>query len=323
MRLLPSIKCKNAALSCFRYISEASSSAASVDQHDVLAKRNAMFNKEQERQRSLIARLEKIEVQYEGAPKNATLIMNKGLSTPFDCARHLTEMLLKRSCIAEVNGVPWDMHKPLVEDCRLRLLHFHDQDPFVANKTFWRSCSFMLGAVIESAFKDGVTVHLHSFPPPDVKSGSFVHDAQLGLPDWSPRKEELQILSVQMVKLAYRELKFERLEVSKDLALDMFQDNPHKRKQIPDIAEHSEGNVVLYRIGEHIDISKGPMMGSTRFLGRCTVAAVHRVQKDGLDLYRFQGVALPYGMLLNHFAYGLIEERGRLLNHGWSRAQAW
>lgn len=32
--------------------------------------------------------------------------------------------------------------------------------------------------------------------------------------------------------------------------------------------------VILYRIGDHIDISRGPMIGNTDLLGRCTIAAV-------------------------------------------------
>lgn len=36
----------------------------------------------------------------------------------------------------------------------------------------------------------------------------------------------------------------------------------------------SDKKVILYRIGDHIDISRGPMIGNTDLLGRCTIAAV-------------------------------------------------
>lgn len=32
--------------------------------------------------------------------------------------------------------------------------------------------------------------------------------------------------------------------------------------------------VILYRIGDHIDISRGPMISNTDLLGRCTITAV-------------------------------------------------
>lgn len=96
----------------------------------------------------------------------------------------------------------------------------------------------------------------------------------------------------------------------------MFQDNPFKSKQIPDIARGSaEGLLTLYRLGDYIDISRGPMVGHSGLVGRATVAAVHKIESEETDrLYRFQGVALPSGVFLNHYAYGLLEERARELN---------
>lgn len=79
----------------------------------------------------------------------------------------MSEMLITRSVLAEVNGQLWDMHRPLEEDCELRLLHFRENDPYHVNKAFWRSCSFMLGAIIEESFKDNIQVNLHSFPAPN------------------------------------------------------------------------------------------------------------------------------------------------------------
>ena len=52
----------------------------------VREKRNALFEAEKQRQLSLLARIEKIEVQYKGQPEDCTLVMNKNLSTPFKCA---------------------------------------------------------------------------------------------------------------------------------------------------------------------------------------------------------------------------------------------
>ena len=64
-----------------------------------------------------------------------------------------------------------------------------------------------------------------------------------------------------------------------------------------------------------MDISGGPMVGDTSFLGRrCTIAAAHKVDYDGLPLFRFQGVALPKGIFLNHFAFGILEKRASRLN---------
>ena len=79
----------------------------------------------------------------------------------------LSDVLMDRSALALVDGQLWDMHRPLESDCTVQLLHFHSEDPFHANRAFWRSCSFMLGAVLEEVFTEDVFVELHSFPAPN------------------------------------------------------------------------------------------------------------------------------------------------------------
>ena len=55
---------------------------------EIREKRVAIFEKELKRQQSLVTRLEKIEVQYQGLnDENTPLIMNKGVSTPYNCAQ--------------------------------------------------------------------------------------------------------------------------------------------------------------------------------------------------------------------------------------------
>lgn len=118
-----------------------------------------------------------------------------------------------------------------------------------------------------------------------------------------------------MIKFCQKEHIIECLTVSKELAFDIFSSNPHKTAQIPSIAEHNDNKITLYRVDNHIDISKGPMIPNTNQVGRLTVANVIKVNNDLPDgpVYRFQGVALPRTLVLNHFAYSLIEERARTL----------
>ncbi|XP_034105810.1 39S ribosomal protein L39, mitochondrial [Drosophila albomicans] len=279
--------------------------------------RNELFNQEQKRQRDAVGRVEKIEVRYLGLPEDVTLVMNNHISTPYNCAQHLSEGHCKRSALALVDGsVPWDMHRPLQESCTLQLLNFNVSEPHVVNKAFWRTCSFMLGAALQRAFKDEARLQLHSFPGPNIKSGSFVHDIVLGAQNWEPTKAEMRAISAEMVKLAAQDLRIERLEVDKELAKEMFKDSRYKSEQLPSIAQQNQSRVTLYRLGDHIDISRGPMVASTRFLGKCTILAAHKVANEGSTdaFYRLQGVALPTGFSLNHIAYGLLEKRAQKLN---------
>ena len=228
------------------------------------------------------------------------------------------------------------MHRPLEDDCTVELLHFHVDDPFHVNRAFWRSCSFMLGAAVERSFRDDLRVHQHSFPAPNVSSGCFVADIDLGLGhDWDPNREEMMTFSAQMHRLAEKKLPLERLTVDASLAQEMFSENPHKLSQIPSIAGSSgDGrSVTVYRVGDHVDMSAGPMIGDTSFLGRrCTIPVAHKIQHGDTKVYRqdntihapihhvhhvffrFQGVALPKEVYLNHFAFGILEKRAGRLN---------
>lgn len=167
----------------------------------------------------------------------------------------------------------------------------------------------MLGAALSNVFKESVDVQLHSFPSPNIKSGSFVYDISLNSRNWIPNKEELRTVSAEMVKMAIKDLKFERLEVGHDLALEIFRECQFKREQLPSISKN--GSVIVYRVGDHIDISRGPMMSKTSQLGRCTIGSCFKISDINKtdSFYRVQGVALPSEIILNHYAFGLLENR--------------
>uniref|UniRef100_A0A182RLX8 Large ribosomal subunit protein mL39 n=1 Tax=Anopheles funestus TaxID=62324 RepID=A0A182RLX8_ANOFN len=282
------------------------------------AKASDLFSDEQRRQRDNVGRIEKIEVRYLGLPHDTTLVMNRELSTPYDCARHIGEKYCQQSALALLdNKTPWDMRRPLRDSCTLQLLNFTSPEPHIANKAFWRSCSFLLGAVLQASFKPEAGLYLHSFPKPNIKSGSFVHDIVLAEEHWNPTVSELRALSIEMVKLSQKDLPIERLDVSSELALEMFHDNPFKREQIPSVASQNNRQVTVYRVGDHVDISKGPMMSSTGLLGRCTISVAHPIKEGserGKHFYRMQGVALPSVLRVGHFAYNILENRSRKLN---------
>lgn len=48
---------------------------------------NELFDLEKKRQQDAVGRIEKMEVRYLGLPEDTTLVMNKNLSTPYDCAQ--------------------------------------------------------------------------------------------------------------------------------------------------------------------------------------------------------------------------------------------
>lgn len=207
------------------------------------------------------------------------------------------------------------MHRPLQDSCTLQLLHMKINDPTAVNGVFWRSCSFLLGAVMQRTFKESSGLFLHSFPSPNVRSGSFFHDIALNESKWQPTMQDLHTLGVGMINLSLENQKIERLEVSHEIALEIFRDNPFKREQLPSISNKNNGIVTLYRVGEHIDISKGPMIASTGFFERCKIASTHKISNasDSCNIYRVQGVALPSGFKMSPFSFEILVDRAKKL----------
>lgn len=123
-------------------------------QNDSVINSNKLFDREVKRQQSLIARIEKINVTVKDVrpeTDDIILLMNQGLSTPYDCAQHVSELYSTRSALATVTmgerDVLWDMHRPLQESCSIKYHHFMESDSRILNEAFWRSCSFILGMV--------------------------------------------------------------------------------------------------------------------------------------------------------------------------------
>ncbi|KAL3894959.1 MAG: hypothetical protein SGCHY_004975 [Lobulomycetales sp.] len=48
--------------------------------------------------------------------------------TPYLLARSLSKSLADRTIIAKVNGVLWDLHRPLEDDCTLELLDWSNDE---------------------------------------------------------------------------------------------------------------------------------------------------------------------------------------------------
>lgn len=138
-----------------------------------------IFEREKQNQLEKLRRVEKIEIEIDDRIESKTMLMNKNLSTPMDCAKHLSSILVQRSCLALINEkIPWDMHRPLENDSNVKFLHFLDENPFEQNRAFWRTCSFITGFILQTSFKSDIQIDLCSFPSPDFSTGSFIYDFQ-------------------------------------------------------------------------------------------------------------------------------------------------
>jgi large subunit ribosomal protein L39 len=172
---------------CVNVIHRFQSTSSSVSRShltndEIRGHRLRIFSNERQTQMERIRRVEKIEIDVHDPIQSTKLLMNKNLSTPYHCAQHLSSVLVDRSCLGLIDDEHiWDMNRPLERDCKLKFLHFMEEKCEEQNRAYWRTCSFIIGYILETAFKSNYNVELCSFPPPQFQYGSFVYDAQLNL----------------------------------------------------------------------------------------------------------------------------------------------
>lgn len=285
---------------------------------EVRSQRNAVFSREQARQRALYPRIEKIEVSMQGPGLDgALLVMNKGMSTPLSCARHLTEHHVTNSALALVDGEPWPLHQPLTHSCSLTLLTFKDNDPTLVNEAYWRSCAALLGQVLETAFKDDYTVELLSTPEVPVLSGAFCCDVVLDphLDSWTPSEESLRSLTRGAQQLIHQDLAWEPLEVAPSVALEAFSHSRCKQEEVEQKAsQNPKGTVMLYRCGDHVLLSGGPLVARTGLCSQYEVTALHSLGQGSWGLHRrAQGLSLPLQLQAHHTVWRKLRQRAEKL----------
>ncbi|XP_054649698.1 39S ribosomal protein L39, mitochondrial isoform X2 [Dunckerocampus dactyliophorus] len=292
--------------------------AARLSTAEALSHRNAVFSREQARQRGLYPRVEKIEVSMQGPGLDGTLlIMNRGMSTPLSCARHLTEHHVTNCVLALVDGELWPLHQPLTHSCTLTLLTFKDSDPTLVNEAYWRSCTALLGQVLETAFKDEFSVQLLSTPEVPVTSGAFLCDVVLDpqLDSWTPTEESLRSLTKGAQQLIVQDLAWEPLEVSPSVALEVFSHSRYKQEEVEQkAAQNPKGAVMLYRCGDHVMLSGGPLVARTGLCFQYEVTALHTLGPGSWGLHRrAQGLSLPLQLQAHHTVWRKLRQRAEKL----------
>ncbi|KAH0968950.1 hypothetical protein GBA52_029188 [Prunus armeniaca] len=144
------------------------------------------------------------------------------ITSPFDIAREISKSLASNALISEVNGVLWDMNRPLEGDCTLKIFKFEDD---VGRDTFWHSSAHILGQALEVEYGCKLCIG-----PCTTRGEGFYYDAfygDLGLND--EHFKEIVSAAEKGVKFLdwlylYPQDKqpFERIEVSRNRHLRFF-----------------------------------------------------------------------------------------------------
>ncbi|XP_047941314.1 threonine--tRNA ligase, mitochondrial 1 [Salvia hispanica] len=220
-------------------------------------------------------------------------------TSPFDVAKEISKSLASNALIAKVNGVLWDMNRPLEEDCKLALFTFDTDE---GRDTFWHSSAHILGESLEQTYGCKLCIG-----PCTTRGEGFYYDAFYG--DLGLNEDHFKHIEAAAKKAVDEKQPFERIEVTRQQAIDMFSDNPFKVEIIKDLPE--DKTITVYRCGPLVDLCRGPHIPSTAFVKAfsCLKAssAYWRGNKDRESLQRVYGISFPDQKRLKEYK-AMLEE---------------
>jgi threonyl-tRNA synthetase len=145
----------------------------------------------------------------------------------------------------------WDMTRPLEGDCELEFCTFEDKE---GKTVFWHSSAHILGSALENAYGGKLGIG------PPLEEG-FYYDFYMG--KYSIEKlTDYKLIEDTAKQITQANHPYQRLTLSKEEALIMFQDNPFKVQLISNKIPEN-GKTTAYRCGNLIDLCMGPHLIST------------------------------------------------------------
>ena len=180
----------------------------------------------------------------------------------FDIAMSISPSLAKKSIVAKINGELWDLKRPINEDSSLELLM---SDAKEAYEVLNHSCSHLMATAVKKLYPNacfGVGPAIEEGFYYDINPGDGVKFTE----------EDLPKIEKEMTRLVGADLHFERREVSKAEALELFKDDKYKTELINELPE---GEVItVYSDGDYKDFCRGPHVISTKVLKNFKLLAV-------------------------------------------------
>ncbi|XP_051004644.1 threonine--tRNA ligase 2, cytoplasmic [Acomys russatus] len=209
-------------------------------------------------------------------------------TTPYQVAAEISQELAENTVIAKVNGVLWDLDRPLEEDSTVELLTFDDEE---AQAVYWHSSAHILGEAMELYYGG----HLCYGPP--IENG-FYYD--MFIEDRVVSSTELSVLEDICKSIIKEKQPFERLEASKDTLLEMFKYNKFKCRILKEKVDTP--TTTVYRCGPLIDLCKGPHVRHTGKIKAIKLFKNSSTYWEGNPemetLQRIYGIAFPDGKMM-------------------------
>ncbi|XP_069621965.1 threonine--tRNA ligase 1, cytoplasmic-like isoform X2 [Ranitomeya imitator] len=234
-------------------------------------------------------------------PDGKTIDGQSWRTTPFEVAAGISRGLADNTVIAKVNAELWDLDRPLEGDCTLELLPFDREE---AQAVYWHSSAHILGETMENYYGGCLC-----YGPP-IENG-FYYD--MYLEERGVSSNEFPVLENMCKNIIKEKQPFERLEVSKELLLEMFKYNKFKCRILNEKVDTP--TTTVYRCGPLIDLCRGPHV---RHTGKIKALKIYKNSStywegkaDMETLQRIYGISFPDNKLMKEWEKFQEEAKNR------------
>ncbi len=181
-----------------------------------------------------------------------SLVEFEGEKSLFDIAKSISDGFCRVCLCAKVDGVVNDMTTIIDKDCEVEFLTFNDD---LGKKAYRHSSAHILAQAVKKLYPD-----VKFAIGPAIDKG-YYYDFDFSTPI---NMDALPAIEKEMKAIIKANYKFNRKEVSREEALEIFKDEPYK----VDLINHLEEDAVisLYQQGDFCDLCAGPHIPSTGYV---------------------------------------------------------
>ena len=224
-------------------------------------------------------------------------------SSVLDLANLISRNLGKNAIVGEVNNTLVDLSHKLKDNDEVNILTTDNEK---AVEVLRHSISHIMAQAVKRLYKDAKLAI-----GPSIENG-FYYDFDIENP---LTVEDLEKIEQEMNNIINENLKFERMDVSREEALKLMEERnePYKVELINDLPEGEK--ISLYKQGDYVDLCRGPHIPSTKYVKAFKLTSVAGAYWRGNEknkmLQRVYGVAFKDKTSLETYLHNLEEAKKR------------
>ena len=224
-------------------------------------------------------------------------------SNIYDLANSISKNLAKSAVVGEVNGTLVDLSCKLKDNDEVNILTYDDEKSIEAIR---HSTSHVMAQAVKRLYSSAKLAI-----GPSIENG-FYYDFDIENP---LSVEDIDKIEKEMNNIIKENLKFERMDVSREEAIKLMEERneDYKVQLINDLPNNEK--ISLYKQGDFIDLCRGPHILSTKYIKAFKLISVAGAYWRGNDknkmLQRVYGVAFSNKTLLETHLHNLEEAKKR------------